>query len=193
MNKKAILGCLLLLTFGCTAPKGDVGPKGVTGATGDTGVAGQSGSTGVKGVTGDVGLQGATGVKGDVGVSGKLTSYSTGWKAVDWTLESSTNQRHVYSYTYIDDKITDQALNKSLNETYLSSVAKNVQVKFASTIAKGYRSIGSTFYSVSVEPSVGKLKFVMKNTQSATSTETAAAIRDSLNKDQAKFMFSAIY
>ncbi len=130
MNKKTILGCLLLLSFGCTAPKGDVGPKGLTGATGDNGVAGQSGPAGIKGISGDIGPQGATGAKGDSGTSGKFTSYSTGWKPIDWTLESSTNQRHVFSFTYNDDKITDQVLNKSLSETYLNSALKNVQVKF---------------------------------------------------------------
>lgn len=194
--KKIILSCLIITLYACTPEQGDVGPKGAKGPTGDQGLAGQNGPQGPKGDTGATGVVGPQGPKGDTGATGTYTGYSTGWQPVEWQLASdntvSGKRTLKYSTVYQDSKITDNMLNKSIYQIFANSTTKNVQLKLSS-IELTYRKIGTQNYTMNIEPSVGKIVFNITSSSSGSPTESASAIKDSLNNDKIKIHFSAIF
>ncbi|TAG16896.1 MAG: collagen-like protein [Cytophagia bacterium] len=194
--RKILVGCILLLTaVACTPEKGDVGPKGATGVTGDQGVAGQNGPAGVKG---DVGPRGATGTQGPTGATGptgNYNGYATGWQSAEWGLLSDATTGGVrtlrYTFVYEDAKITDKMLNNSIYQIHANSVVKNVQMKLSS-INLTYRKIGSQNYTLNCSASPGRLVFNVTS-RNGSPTESASAIRDSLNNDKIKVHFASIF
>jgi len=193
---KKLFYCIFLLAISCTAEKGDVGPKGPIGSAGDQGVAGQNGPNGPKGDTGQTGPTGGQGSTGATGSVGSYNSYATGWQSTEWGLLSdvTTNGRRTirYSFVYENSKITDQMLNNSLYKVHANSIVKNVLMKLSSANLV-YRKIGSQNYIINFTTSAGRIVFNVISSVNGSPTESAAAIRDSLNNDQIKIHFAATF
>lgn len=184
---------LLLLTLSCSGDKGDVGPAGLKGATGDAGAAGQNGPTGDKGAIGIVGQTGSAGPKGNQGTPGTYLNYSTGWKTLNWELDSDEmdGQKRVltFSYDYEDPKITEKIVKDGVYEVYLFSAKQQESMKI-SRVETTYRQIGSKFYYTAFNVYPGGIEFIMTSDYATESTEE---ILKALRDDELKFSFSAIY